>query len=188
MKKVDNVLVSDELRDIRFVCKLAACCGDCCVEGDAGAPLEEREISILEDCVDEIVAFMSPEGIEEVSKKGVFDYDADGSFVTPLIKNKECAFVVEEKGINYCAIEKAWLAGRIPFQKPISCHLYPVRLSQVGDYTAVNYNKWHICDPALEHGAQLGTPLYAFLKKPLIRKFGEAWYEKLLVAMNQPPG
>ena len=185
MKKVGSILVSDELKSVRFVCKLAACCGDCCVEGDAGAPLEEQEISVLEDHIDEIRNFMDPEGISVVDRKGVFDYDVDGSFVTPLVDNRECAFVVHEKGINYCAIERAWSMGRIPFQKPISCHLYPVRLSKVGEYTAVNYHRWHICEPALDYGSEKGVPLYEFLKAPLTRKFGERWYRSLLKAMKQ---
>ena len=177
--RVGDVLVSDDLKDVRFVCRLAACCGSCCVEGDAGAPLEEQEISILEDYIDEIKPFMVESGIDAISRTGVFDYDSDGSFVTPLVNNRECAFVVKEKGIHFCAIERAWLAGRIPFQKPMSCHLYPVRLSKVGDYTAVNYHKWSICEPALKNGRGLGVPLYQFLKEPLVRKFGKEWYREL---------
>ena len=136
MKKVDDVLVSDEIKDIYFVCKLSACCGDCCVEGDAGAPLEEDEISILEDHIDAIKPFMSDAGKEVIELVGVFDYDADASYVTPLVNNRECAFVFREGNINYCSIEKAWMEGKQPFQKPVSCHLYPIRLSKVGDYTA----------------------------------------------------
>jgi hypothetical protein len=179
MKKIDNVLVSDEIKDTYFVCKLSACSGDCCVEGDAGAPLEEEEISILEDYIDEIKPYMIQKGIKEINKNGVFDFDADGTFVTPLVNNRECAFVIVEEGVNYCSIEKAFLDGRIPFRKPVSCHLYPIRISKVGDYTAVNYNKWSICKPALINGKELGVPLYQFLKEPLIRKFGMEWYDKL---------
>jgi hypothetical protein len=179
MKMIKNVLVSDELKDVRFVCKLAACCGDCCVEGDAGAPLEEEEISILEDYIDEIKPFMVDEGVKVVEDSGVFDFDADGNFVTPLVNNRECAFVYVEKGINYCAIEKAWMENKQPFQKPVSCHLYPVRLSKVGDYTAVNYHKWSICEPAVAHGGELGVSLYRFLEVPLVRRFGKEWYEEL---------
>lgn len=176
---VDNVLVSDEIKDIHFVCKLSACCGDCCVEGDAGAPLEEEEISILEDYIDEIKPYMTKEGLAEIEKVGIFEYDADGSYVTPLVNHRECAFVYVENGINFCAVEKAWMEGKSPFQKPISCHLYPIRLSKVGDYTAVNYNKWNVCAPALVNGKELGVPLYKFLKEPLSRKFGMEWYEKM---------
>jgi hypothetical protein len=122
---------------------------------------------------------MDEKGLKVVEESGVFDFDADGSFVTPLVNNRECAFVYVEKGINYCAIEKAWMEGKQPFQKPVSCHLYPVRLSKVGDYSAVNYHKWSICAPAVKHGSELGVPLYKFLEAPLVRKFGRGWYEEL---------
>ena len=184
MKKVDDVLVSDDIKDVHFVCKLAACCGDCCVEGDAGAPLEEEEISILEDNIDEIKPFMTDEGRLVIELVGVFDYDAESSYVTPLVNNRECAFVYRENNINFCAIEKAWMEKKISFQKPVSCHLYPVRLSKVGDYMAVNYDKWSICAPALVNGKQLGVPLYKFLRDSLVRKFGEAWYQKLVAELE----
>lgn len=184
MIKIEKVLVSDDVREVQFVCDLAACCGDCCLEGDAGAPLEEEEISVLEDYLDEIKPYMTEAGREVVSLLGVFDYDADASYVTPLVDNRECAFVYREKGIHYCAIEKAWSEKKIPFQKPISCHLYPVRLKQIGEFTAVNYEKWSICNPALINGKEKGVPLYKFLKEPLIRKFGQAWYELLVKEME----
>ncbi len=185
MIKIDDVLVSDDIRDIHFVCKLAACHGDCCVEGDAGAPLEEDEISILEDYIDKIKPFLSEKGREVIELLGVFDYDTDASYVTPLVDNEECAFVRFENGIAFCSIEKAWLEGKIPFQKPISCHLYPVRISKVGDFTAVNYEKWSVCQPALILGEKKGVPLYWFLKEPLVRKLGEAWYERLVKVMEK---
>lgn len=185
MKMVDNVLVSDEIKDTHFVCKLSACCGDCCVEGDAGAPLEEEEISILEDYIDEIKPFMTDEGRLVIELTGVFDYDADSSYVTPLVNDWACAFVYRENNINYCAIEKAWMEKKISFQKPVSCHLYPIRLSKVGDYTAVNYDKWTICAPALVNGKDLGVPMYKFLKDPLIRRFGKEWYKKLVQELEK---
>jgi hypothetical protein len=187
MIQIDNVLVSDELKDTFFSCDLSACHGDCCVEGDAGAPLEEEEISILEDYIDFIKPYMTKEGIEVIEKLGVFDYDAEGEYVTPLVNNRECAFVYVENGISFCAIEKAWLNKEIPFQKPISCHLYPVRLSKVGEFTAVNYHKWSVCAPALIKGKKEGVPLYRYLKDPLVRKFGEAWYEKLAAELEKLP-
>ncbi len=177
---VDDVLVSDEIKEIYFACNLQACKGDCCVLGDAGAPLEEEEIAILEDDVDDIVPFMTEAGLEVIKRIGVFEYDTDGEYVTPLIDDVECAFVYLENGISYCAIEKAFLEGKIKFQKPVSCHLYPIRLSKVGPSTAINYHKWDICAPALLKGNQNGDPLYSYLKQPLIRKFGEDWYKKLV--------
>jgi len=179
MIKIDDVLVSDDIRDIHFACNLSACHGDCCVEGDAGAPLEEDEISILEDYIDAIKPYMSEKGREVIELLGVFDYDTDASYVTPLVNNSECAFVYFEDGISFCAIEKAWLEGKIKFRKPVSCHLYPVRLKKIGDFTAVNYEKWSICKPALILGKEKGVPLYKFLKEPLIRKFGKVWYREL---------
>jgi len=184
---IDDTLVSEELKTIRFSCDLSQCKGDCCVEGDAGAPLEEEEISILEDYIDEIKPYMTKEGIEVVEKTGVFDYDVDGEYVTPLVNDRECAFVYFENGISYCAIEKAWLEGKIDFQKPISCHLYPVRLSKLKHHTAVNYNQWDICKVALIKGKQDNMPLYKYLKVPLIRKFGEDWYRKLVQALENSP-
>ncbi len=177
---IDDILVSDEIKEIHFSCNLKACKGDCCVDGDAGAPLEEEEISILEDDLVEILPYMTKEGVEVVKNNGVFEYDVDGEYVTPLVDDDECAFVYTDDGISYCAIEKAYIDGKIKFQKPISCHLYPIRLSYVGKTLAINYHEWYICSSALQNGTKLGTPLYKYLKQPLIRKFGEIWYNKLV--------
>lgn len=176
---IDDILVSDDLYQVKFICPVKKCLGACCVEGDAGAPLEEEEISYLEDYQDVIKPFMIEEGIETMKKSGVFDYDVEGSYCTPLIRGGDCAFINFTDGIAWCAIEKAYEEGKIPFQKPISCHLYPVRLAQLGKHEAVNYHHWQICDFALEEGKKEGVPLYVFLKDPLIRRYGAAWYEKL---------
>jgi hypothetical protein len=185
MMIIDDILVSDDIKEIYFSCDLKACHGDCCVEGDAGAPLEEVEISVLEDYLDEIKPYMTEKGIEVVEQYGVFDYDADGEFVTPLVNDRECAFVYFENGIALCAIEKAWLEGKIKFQKPVSCHLYPVRLDKVGGKMAVNYHRWSICIPALKNGREKGIPLYQYLQTPLERKFGKEWYQKLKKAVEK---
>lgn len=177
---VDDIMVSDDLYLVKFLCPLEKCLGACCVEGDAGAPLEEEEIANMEDYVDKIMEYMIPEGKDAVNQSGVFDYDMDGSYVTPLIRGGDCAFINFTKGIAWCAIERAYEEGKIPFKKPISCHLYPVRLSKVGKTEAVNYHKWQICDPALHAGTREGVPLYVFLKDSLIRRYGEQWYEKLV--------
>ncbi|MBN2615742.1 MAG: DUF3109 family protein [Bacteroidales bacterium] len=182
---INDTLVSENLNKVHFICDLDKCHGDCCVEGDAGAPLEEDEISIIEDALDEIMPYMTPEGREVVEKTGVFDYDMDGSYVTPLVNNRECAFVYFENGISLCAIEKAWAEGKIDFQKPISCHLYPVRLKQLTSHTAVNYDQWSICNAALLKGKENQVPVYKFLKEPLIRKFGSEWYNQLTVAFEK---
>ena len=177
---IDNILVSEEIRDIRFCCDLDKCLGACCVEGDAGAPLEEEEISILEDEIDIIKPYMTQEGVEVIEKHGVFDYDTMGDFVTPLVNDKECAFVYYESNIAKCAIEKAFEEGKVSFQKPVSCHLYPIRITKHSDFEAVNYHKWYICQSACTLGKKLELPMYKFLKEPLIRKYGKEWYGKLV--------
>jgi len=179
---IDDTIVSEELFDVHFVCDLPACLGACCVEGDAGAPLEEGEARLLEKLVKDILPFMTPEGRLTLEKEGVFAFDQDGVMVTPLNGGRECAFVYFENGQARCAIEKAWSEERIPFRKPVSCHLYPVRLGKLGDHIAVNYHRWHICEPARDMGRREGVPLYVFLKDPLVRRFGEDWYARLEIA------
>ncbi len=184
MIAVENALVSDDIRNIKFVCDLSKCLGACCVEGDAGAPLEEEEISLIEDAIDEIKPFMVPEGIAVIEKDGVFDYDMYGHFVTPLVHDQECAFVYFDKDIASCAIEKAYQEGKIPFAKPISCHLYPARISGDPGFEAINYHEWHICHEALKNGKKNDVPLYVFLKDALIRKYGSAWYSSLIESIG----
>jgi len=180
MLVINNVLVSDDLRLIRFVCDLEKCHGACCVEGDAGAPLKEDEISYLEDHIDIIKPYMSEQGKQLIGKTGVFDYDSSGEYVTPLIDNRECIFTVfDKKGIAFCSIEKAYEEGKINFQKPISCHLYPVRITKIDGSDAVNYHKWYICEKALSCGKKKQVYLYEFLKEALERNYGKEWYELL---------
>ncbi len=176
---IDKIIVSDDFRDARFCCNLEKCLGVCCVEGDAGAPLEEEEIALLEDHIEEIKPYMREEGLEVIEKRGLFDYDDSGEFVTPLINDRDCAFVFYENNVARCAIEKAHDEGRIDFRKPISCHLYPVRITKNEHFEAVNYHKWFICEPARTSGKNNGVWLYKYLEKPLVRKYGQAWYDKL---------
>lgn len=176
---IDNTSISDDLYLVRFCCHLERCLGACCVAGDAGAPLEETEISILEDELGIIKPYMAERGIRTIEENGVFDYDIHGSFVTPLINDGECAFTNFSDGIAYCAIEKAYKEGKTKFRKPVSCHLYPVRITGYENFIAVNYHKWNICKPSLKKGNKEGIPLYKFLKTALVRKFGLKWYEKL---------
>jgi hypothetical protein len=176
---IGDTSISDDLYLVRFCCNLEKCQGACCVAGDAGAPLDEHEISILEDELDHIKPYMTERGIETVAAQGVFDYDIFGKFVTPLVNDGECAFANFSEGIAYCAIERAWQEGKTGFQKPVSCHLYPVRITEYRDFQAVNYHKWNICKPALKKGNHEGIPLYKFLKSALIRKYGEDWYRSL---------
>jgi hypothetical protein len=179
MISIDNTIISDDLNDVCFVCDLKKCKGACCVEGDAGAPMDAEEISILEDEIDAIKPFMTQAGINEVEQNGVFDYDAWGNFVTPLVNHRECVYVYFEDEIAKCAIEKAWELKKIKFQKPVSCHLYPIRINNYKDFDAVNYHQWPICKHALVNGKRLNIKVYEFLKEPLIRKYGLKWYKEL---------
>ena len=158
--------------------------GECCVQGDSGAPLEEEEIGIIEDFLDEILPYMTPDGKLAVKLKGVFDYDEDGEFVTTLVDGKECAFVYFENDIALCAIEKAYREGKIDYFKPISCHLYPIRITKYSEFEAINYHKWDICQLALIKGKEENMPIYKYLKEPLIRKYGKDWYQQLEIEVN----
>lgn len=182
MVEIENTLVSDDLFEKRFVCDLSACKGACCVEGDSGAPLEYEEIEILENILEDVKPYMTKAGIERVNEVGVFTIDTDGEYVTPLVNNAECAFVTFDHGIAKCAIEKAFREGKVDFPKPISCHLYPIRLNELKDFTALNYHYWPICDPARVCGAKLDVKVYKFLREPIIRKFGKEYFEKLEAA------
>jgi len=182
MIQVDNKIISLDVFEKHFICDLNACKGACCVDGDSGAPLLENEVNILEDIYEQVKPFMAQKGIDVVDKVGVAVLDIEGDVTTPLINNRECAFVVEEKGISKCAIEKAYYDGKVKFKKPISCHLFPIRIKQYSDFDAVNYEEIKICKPACECGSKLEMPVYAFLKEPLVRKYGEAWYKELLEA------
>lgn len=180
MISVGNTLISDDLKEVCFCCDMAKCKGACCVEGDAGAPLEEEEISLLDDYLDAIEPFMTRAGIDEIERSGVFDYDAEGKYVTPLIEGMECAYIFFDNGIARCAIEEAFQQKKIPFPKPLSCHLYPARISRMGKEDAVNYHRWYICDQALVKGHREKLPLYLFLQDALIRKFGRVWYNRFV--------
>ena len=182
MIQVDDKIISLDVFEKHFVCDLNACKGACCVEGDSGAPLISGEENILDDIYEKVKPYMRAEGITEIENQGVAVFDADGDLTTPLVNNKECAFVIDEKGISKCSIEKAYLAGETDFKKPISCHLFPIRIKEYRDFDAVNYEEIKICKPACECGSKLEVPVYAFLKEPLIRKYGEAWYRDLLQA------
>lgn len=184
--QIDDKIMSTELFEKQFVCDLNACKGACCVEGDAGAPMTLEEVDILEEHLEEIKPFMRPEGIAAVEKTGVFYMDQWNEPATTLVNNKECAFVYfDEAGITKCAVEKAYIEGKIDWKKPISCHLYPIRVSKVGDMLALNYNEWDICSPACACGEALKVPVFRFLKEPLIRAYGESFFEGLCAIEEQ---
>ena len=183
MIEIDDKLISDDVFDKKFVCDLAACKGACCIEGDAGAPLEEEELERLDEVYDAVKPYMRPEGIAAIEKTGLYDVDWDQEFVTPLVNGAECAYVVfDEQGITKCAIEQAYRDGKTKWRKPISCHLYPIRVSKLSEYQAVNYHQWDICKDACACGESLNVKVYKFLKEPIIRKFGADFYEKMEAA------
>jgi len=185
MIMIDDKLVSDELFEKKFVCDLGACKGACCVEGESGAPLEESELEVLEEIIDEVKPYMRKEGIEAIEKSGLYEIDTDGEYVTPLVKGKECAYVSFDKnGTAKCSIEQAHRDGKIDFPKPISCHLYPIRLTELKDFTALNFHHWPICKPAHSCGAKLDVKVYRFLKEPITRKFGKSFFDQLEAADN----
>lgn len=178
--EIGDKLVSDEIFEKQFVCNLNACKGACCVEGDDGAPLQLEEVDLLEDHIDAIKPFMTEEGIDTVDRKGVFYMDQDNEPVTALVRGAECAFVFrDEKGITKCAVEAAYRDGKIEFNKPISCHLYPIRARKLRSFTALNYDRWPICKDACTLGEELGVSVYKFLKEPLIRAYGDDFYKEL---------
>ncbi len=180
--EIEDKVVSTQIFENKFVCDLNACKGACCVEGDAGAPLTFEEVSILEDELEAIKPYMRKEGIEAVEKQGVFYMDQDNEPVTTLVNDSECAFVFfDETGITKCAVEQAHREGKTEFKKPISCHLYPIRVKQFDNFQALNYDKWSICAPACACGDQLDVPVFKFLKEPLIRAFGESFFNELLI-------
>lgn len=180
--EIGDKIVSTEIFERKFVCDLNACKGACCVEGDAGAPLTIEEVDLLEEAYEQVKPYMRPEGIAAVEKQGVFYMDEDNEPVTTLVNGAECAFVFfDEKGITKCAVEQAYNEGKITFKKPISCHLYPIRVRKFNDYQALNYDRWSICAPACACGEELNVPVYRFLKEPLIRAFGDDFYKELEV-------
>ena len=186
MIQIDDKLISEDLFSEEFVCNLAKCKGICCVEGDAGAPLDEDETKILDEIYPKIKPYLSPEGIQAIEEQGTYTLDFEGDLVTPLVNNAECAYVIfDEKGYTKCAIEKAYEDGVIDWQKPISCHLYPIRITEYSNFSAINYHEWDICSDACTLGKELGVKVYQFLKKPLIRKYGEEFYQTLSEAAEE---
>jgi len=180
MIKIGSTLISDDLLERFFVCDLEKCKGACCVEGDLGAPLDVEELDRLKENYNEIAPFLTQKGREEIEKQGPYVFDAEGDYSTPTINGRECAYAIYDgRGILRCGIETAYEKGKSRFSKPISCHLYPVRISKNTANIAVNYDNWDICSPACVLGAALNIPVYQFLEDALVRKFGRKWYDQL---------
>ena len=188
MFQLGKTIISEDIIKKDFVCNLSACKGACCIDGDAGAPLDKEEVIILEEIYPKVKPFLREKGIKAIEKQGTSITTAEGELETPLIDNADCAYVVfDANNTALCAIEEAYNQGEITWKKPVSCHLYPVRVKEYSEFSAVNYHKWYICDDACSLGSELQVPIYKFVKEALIRKFGEDWYmelEKIALAMK----
>lgn len=184
MISIDNTLISDDVFEKKFVCDLNACKGACCVAGESGAPLEKEELPLIEEAYEIVKPYLNKKGLKALEKHGPWVLDSDGDYTTTLVgKEQECAFVVfDDNKIAKCSIEMAHKDGLIEWQKPISCHLYPIRVTHHKNYDAVNYHKWAVCKPACACGEKLDVPVYKFLKTPLIRAYGKEWFKKLELA------
>jgi len=180
MFQIKKTIVSEDIIEKDFVCNLNACKGECCIAGEAGAPLDEDETKIMSRIYDDVKPFLRPEGIAAIEAQGTHIETELGDLETPLVNGKECAYVTfNDKGWASCGIEDAYNAGKTDWHKPISCHLYPVRVQKYSSFAAVNYHRWPICDDACTLGQELKVPVYKFTKAALVRKFGEEWYTEL---------
>ena len=188
MIAIKNTIISDEILDKKFVCDLNACKGECCVAGESGAPLDAEEIPLLMEVTEKVLPYLNAKGLKAIKKHGPYVIDSDGDYTTTLVgKEKECAFVIfDENKIAKCAIEQAYNDGVIDWKKPISCHLYPIRVTPTKTFEKLDYHSWSVCKPACECGDKLDVPVYKFLKGPLVRKYGEDWFNELeLVAQER---
>ena len=184
--QIDDTLVSTDCLTEKFCCDLQACKGICCVEGDAGAPVELDEVAAMEAAHPAVWPLLSASAQAVIDRQGVVYTDEEGDLVTSIVNGKDCVFTCyDENGHCLCAFEKAFREGKTSFYKPLSCHLYPIRLKKIGDGVALNYHRWEVCRMAVEKGRQLGLPVYRFLKEPLVRRFGEAWYAELESAVEE---
>ena len=185
MFAVGNVLVSDDLLDAPFSCNLGACLGGCCVQGDSGAPLEPEERETLEEIFPRVRKYLRPEALDTIEDHGVWEEVKPLQYATSCVDHAECVFVTYEGPVARCAIEKAYFEGRISFRKPISCHLFPIRAERYGELEVLNYEQIPLCKPAIESGCKKNLQAVEFLREPLVRKYGEAWYELFLTTCEE---
>jgi hypothetical protein len=180
MFQLGKTIVSEDVLEKDFVCNLSKCKGACCVQGEAGAPLNKEEVEILKELYPKVKPLLRDEGIRAIEEQGTSIVSDFGELETPLVNHEECAYVIFDKNqIAKCGIEEAYNQGIVDWKKPISCHLYPIRVKEYSEFAAVNYHKWDICDDACILGKELKMPVYQFTKEALIRKFGEDWYSEL---------
>ena len=179
MFQLGKTIVSEDIIEKDFVCNLTACHGGCCIDGDAGAPLLESETKIMEEIYPLVKPFLRPEGVAAIEMQGIWVKGKDGDLETPLIDDKDCAYVIFDGKTALCGIEQAYNQGLVNWKKPVSCHLYPIRVKEFSSFQAVNYDRWDICSPACSLGKELEVPVYKFVKEALVRRFGNEWYEEL---------
>jgi len=184
MLQIDDKIISRDIFEKCFSCDVSKCEGYCCVEGQYGAPLEDEEAIILEKIIPKIRPFLQKKALKIIDKAGAWTIDHENEKVTPIINGKECVYAYFEENICKCAIEKAYNEGIVDFIKPISCHIYPIRISKYKDFEALNYHEWHVCAPAKEAGNEKNIPVFRFLKEPIIRKYGEKFFEKMEIMVN----
>lgn len=178
--EVGGILISSEILTECFCCDYEKCKGICCVEGDAGAPVTMDEIAGIEDSLDTVWPMLSASAQSVIDRQGVAYTDKDGDLVTSIVRGKDCVFTCYDGDNCLCALEKVFREGRTKFCKPISCALYPIREKRFeGGLVGLNYNRWVVCADAVKKGNALHLRVYQFLKEPLIRRFGEAWYQEL---------
>ena len=184
--QVGDVLISPDILTERFCCDYEKCRGICCVEGNAGAPVTLEEIGEIEDALDSVWTDLSAQAQSVIDRQGVAYNDPEGDLVTSIVGGKDCVFTCYEDGNCLCALERAYRKKRTRFCKPISCALYPIRAKQFSDGTVgLNYNRWDICRDAVKKGCELDIPVYKFLREPLIRRFGEDWYNELVALADE---
>jgi hypothetical protein len=177
---LENTIVSEDILEKNFICNLSVCKGACCIEGDSGAPITQDELEILEAELENIKPYLTAVSLEAIKTQNFWEKDTDGDLVTTCLPTGECNFSLrDEAGMLKCGIEQAYRDGKVSIQKPLSCHLYPIRISNVGEFEALNYHRWDICKPACKLGEEHQVAVYQFLKEPLIRKFGADWYNEL---------
>ena len=189
MLQIGDKVVSLSILDEKFVCDTSICKGACCVQGDAGAPLLEEEIQVLKEIFPVIRPYLRPEAINAIEAQGTHSIDeGDDEPVTPLLDDRECVYAIFNDGIAKCAIELAWTDGKIDFRKPVSCHLYPIRVKEYEKFTAVNYDRWPVCKPAIPNGEKLNVPVYVFCRESVIRRFGKEFFRELEIAAKSFSG
>ena len=185
MLRIENYIFSLDILEKKFICDLPLCLGNCCRYGDSGAPLEADEAVTLREIKDIVWPYLRQSGKSAIEEQGTSLKDFEGDIVTPLIDGAECAYTILEKNIFMCGIEKAWSEGKISFRKPLSCHLFPVRMKRFPDFTAVNIEEWSICIAARDRGRREGVYAWEFLKEPLIRAVGKEVYDQLCIAAKE---